>query len=891
MVLSTCYKVKLLFLRKDDKNEHENIDHLMGDKNNALDATDKIPNNEVVTKLDIFCIIISILTYIADIISDILVSIVHYFNNRMLFGILIGLFVLIPSIILNLISFYWWKVDLKNKENKSKKEMRYNLLASILQIGPLIWYYKSLKYAIKVYKNENNLFNCNRKKKENFYKLIEADRDASLLRFFEGILESMPQTLVQGYFILNEYIENKIEWSLLILIQIISIFTSLLSICTSLIIQHRSLRISRVDKNNMSLLNTFLQGLWRFFTLFSRYIVLILFTYYLQKWLIVFIIIHILLSGSHIFLLQPLEIEDNSRYFNYCLQCINIIIHIFLPFNMAEGSTLLRYIIGYLIEIIEFINLVIIFYINPFNKRLPYKEYLILIPFSSLIIGIIFMLIYYYSYHPSKKEIKRNDIKMNDTNYEEVEKYFLVKVLKMILSKNSEQILLIFTMIGVICGIGTGIICRNIELTPMTIHLISFPGEIFMNLLQMIILPLISISIMCGLCQLNSKQSGKVGMYSIIYYFITTFMAVILGIILVILIKPGNFGHLNDKNVDSPYLTKEKPSATEKMLDLVRNLFPDNIIRSTFQQVESQYNISNSKKFHKKIHVDQMNVLGIIFFCISCGLIMGNLEDKVKSVVDLIMAMDLIINKAVYIIMLFSPIGICSLIAGKLLEVDDLISTFQSLGMYVLTVILGLIIHLFGTLSLIYFLTTKKNPYKYLHGLLPAALTALGTSSSAASLPITFQCLEKNNHVNPLISKFVLPVGATINMDGTALYEAVASIFIAQLNGMTLDFGQLITVSITATMAAIGAASIPSAGLVTMVMILTAIGLPAESANLILAVDWLLDRLRTCVNVMGDGIGCGFVEHLSKVEVNETINHLPISIKVDPSDFRKNSDV
>uniref|UniRef100_A0A0K0F0E1 Amino acid transporter n=1 Tax=Strongyloides venezuelensis TaxID=75913 RepID=A0A0K0F0E1_STRVS len=464
------------------------------------------------------------------------------------------------------------------------------------------------------------------------------------------------------------------------------------------------------------------------------------------------------------------------------------------------------------------------------------------------------------------------------------------KVWNKVREMNSEEVLLLFTMIGVVFGVSIGIAFRNINLSPMALHLIGFPGEIFMNLLKMIILPLISLSIICGLCQLNAKQSGKIGMYSIIYYFITTFMAVFLGIVLVVLISPGKFGQSGGGKVESQYAKQEPPSAFKKILDLIRNVFPESIARSTIQQVESHYNESDANNFHKKVYVDQMNVLGIIFFCISCGLIMGSLGDKVKSLVDVFNAMDMIVNKAVYFIMLLSPIGIASLIAQKLLEVDNLIATFQSLGMYLLTVILGLIIHLFVTLSLIYFFATKKNPYKFLHGLTPAALTALGTASSAASLPVTFQCLENNNHVNPLISKFVLPVGATINMDGTALYEAVASIFIAQLNGMTLNFGQLITVSITATMASIGAASIPSAGLVTMVMILTAIGLPAESANLILAVDWLLDRLRTCVNVMGDGIGCGFVEHLSEIETAETIGTLPTNIKVDPMESEKNSD-
>ncbi|KAE9546777.1 hypothetical protein FO519_010011 [Halicephalobus sp. NKZ332] len=141
-------------------------------------------------------------------------------------------------------------------------------------------------------------------------------------------------------------------------------------------------------------------------------------------------------------------------------------------------------------------------------------------------------------------------------------------------------------------------------------------------------------------------------------------------------------------------------------------------------------------------------------------------------------------------------------------------------------------------------------------------MTALGTSSSAATLPMTFRCLEVNNNVDPTYTKFVLPVGAMINMDGTALYEAVASIFIAQINGIDLSFSQVITVSITATLASIGAASIPSAGLVTMLIVLSAIGLPADDISIIITVDWFLGRLRTCVNVMGDAVGCAFVQSM-----------------------------
>lgn len=167
-------------------------------------------------------------------------------------------------------------------------------------------------------------------------------------------------------------------------------------------------------------------------------------------------------------------------------------------------------------------------------------------------------------------------------------------------------------------------------------------------------------------------------------------------------------------------------------------------------------------------------------------------------------------------------------------------TTAKSLGLYMVTVIIGLIIHACITLPGIYFGITRRNPWSFFKGMLQAWVTALGTASSAATLPVTFKCLEDNLGVDKRVTRFVLPVGATVNMDGTALYEAVAAIFIAQLNGIELSFGKVVTVSLTATAASIGAASVPSAGLVTMLLVLTAVGLPTDDITMIVAVDWFL---------------------------------------------------
>jgi len=218
----------------------------------------------------------------------------------------------------------------------------------------------------------------------------------------------------------------------------------------------------------------------------------------------------------------------------------------------------------------------------------------------------------------------------------------------------------------------------------------------------------------------------------------------------------------------------------------------------------------------------------------------------------------------------FSPIGVCSLIAAKVAEMDDLLIVVTKLGFYLVTALVGLAIHGFVTLPLIYAVVVRMNPFAYMRRCLQALVTAFATASSSATLPVTIRCVEENNHVDKRVTSFVLPVGATINMDGTAMYEAAAALFIAQLNGLTLSAGEIITTSLTATVASIGAAGVPSGGLVTMIIVLNAIGLPDTDIAYILAVDWLLDRFRTVINVWGDAVGAGIVQHLCRRQLQES---------------------
>jgi Na+/H+-dicarboxylate symporter len=221
------------------------------------------------------------------------------------------------------------------------------------------------------------------------------------------------------------------------------------------------------------------------------------------------------------------------------------------------------------------------------------------------------------------------------------------------------------------------------------------------------------------------------------------------------------------------------------------------------------------------------------------------------------------------------PLGVFGLVVGRLAEVGGggaLFEELTRLGWYAVTVVTGLLLHAVIVLPIILLVFTGRSPLGYASGMVQALLTAFSTASSSATLPTTLECVEKNNKVSPRSASFVLPLGATINMDGTALYEAVAVVFIAQVYGVTMGPAMLTIVFLTATLAAVGAAGIPEAGLVTMVIVLNATGLPLEGIAVLLSIDWLLDRFRTTVNVWGDAVGAAVIDCYEEGEAGAASN-------------------
>lgn len=455
--------------------------------------------------------------------------------------------------------------------------------------------------------------------------------------------------------------------------------------------------------------------------------------------------------------------------------------------------------------------------------------------------------------------------------------------------------LLTLSILAVITGCVLGFLLRGLTLSTQAKIYFSFPGELLMRVLKMLILPLITSSLMSGLSSMESKACCRIGVLTVTYYLWTTFIAVVVGIVLVLIIKPGYGTDMESNRLSSGQVI----TSADALLDLVRNMIPSNLIEATFQQYQTDHvpiikaivntgrpnfvylmpdeehprgrmvllEVTPPPDLEYKIRPgssQQMNVLGIVIFSATMGLLLGKMGERGAPLVNVCQCINECVMKIINAAVWYFPFGIIFLVAGKILDMSDPFTLGKKLGWYGVTVLAGLFVHGLILLPFFYFILTRKNPFTYIRGLLQAMVIALATSSSSATLPITMKCLLENCNVDRQIARFVLPVGATINMDGTALYEAVAAIFIAQVNEYELDFGQLVTISITATAASIGAAGIPQAGLVTMVIVLTSVGLPPDDITLIVAIDWILDRFRTMINVLGDALAAGIIGHLCR---------------------------
>ena len=385
--------------------------------------------------------------------------------------------------------------------------------------------------------------------------------------------------------------------------------------------------------------------------------------------------------------------------------------------------------------------------------------------------------------------------------------------------------ILVGAIIGIFCGWYFGHAMESI----------AWLGQLFLDALKMTIIPLIIAAVITGITSIGDvRKLGRLGGLTVLYYTATTAIAVMIGLIAVNIIQPGT-------GVDVANVVPQTAVMKDiGISDIISSLISPNLFKSA----------------------TETHILPIIVFSLIFGAALTTIGEKGNTIAAFFDGLNEVMMKLVIWIMYFAPIGVFALIASKLGATgggESFWREISSVGRYIVTVILGLGIH--AVVLFLILVSFSKKGKDYLFDMLRALVTAFGTASSSATLPLTIEC-AKEAGIDDRSVKFVLPLGATVNMDGTALYEAVAAMFIAQAYGIDMNFSQQLIIFITATLAAIGAAGIPQAGLVTMLIVLSAVHLPEEGIGLLLAVDWFLDRVRTTVNVWGDSVGAAVIERV-----------------------------
>lgn len=401
-------------------------------------------------------------------------------------------------------------------------------------------------------------------------------------------------------------------------------------------------------------------------------------------------------------------------------------------------------------------------------------------------------------------------------------------------------------IIGLVLGLIFGVLAAANGWGGFTTNWIAPFGKIFINLLKLIAVPLVLSSLITGVASLSDlKKLSRIGGKTITIYIVTTTIAVTIGLVSVNLLKPGETVP-EDMKVKLQETYKSAASGKLEAADQIKERRP---LQPIVDMVPSNFFSSAS---------NNRNMLQVVFVAIIIGIALIQIpKNKARPVLDFMEGINDLVIKLVDNIMLMAPIGVFALIADTITSVagdnlNNVLELLSALGFYMLVVIIGLIIQMVFTYTAVLKIFSNMSLKKFYQGIAPAQLLAFSTSSSAATLPVTMERCEDELGVSEEVSSFVLPLGATINMDGTALYQAVAAVFIAQTLGMELTLGAQLTIVLTAVLASIGTAAVPGAGIIMLIIILEAIGVPSAGIALILGVDRILDMMRTVTNVTGD---------------------------------------
>ncbi|XP_071099283.1 excitatory amino acid transporter-like [Haliotis cracherodii] len=439
--------------------------------------------------------------------------------------------------------------------------------------------------------------------------------------------------------------------------------------------------------------------------------------------------------------------------------------------------------------------------------------------------------------------------------------------------------LMVFIFVGVIAGFGLGSGIRSLEPSDDVLMWIGLPGEMYMRMLQMMILPLIICSVITGTASVDPKCNGRVSVAALTYIIVTNTFPCLLSIALAFAIKPGV--GMSDVKGDAVAQTDPENiiSTQDIFADLIRNIAPSNLITACFQQAQTKYaikeeitirnvsghleNITTITKTRVPGASNSPNALGLVLCCMMFGIAISTIGKAAKPFFVFFEAATIIIFKILNWLIWYTPIGVLSLIAVAIARADNILETFRSLGLFACTVVVGLLLYQFIILPLGVFAITRRNPYKIQAEYSRAWMVTFASASSAVAMPEGLLALERL-HIDKRVAQFVVPLSSAINRDGSTMFMAAACIFISQIEGMEVDGSKVITIWILTAALSLAVPALPSASIVCVIIILTALGIPAQQTGLLFALDWFLDRMRGGVNQISMGYCAVVAYHFSK---------------------------
>ncbi|XP_077978643.1 excitatory amino acid transporter-like [Glandiceps talaboti] len=491
-----------------------------------------------------------------------------------------------------------------------------------------------------------------------------------------------------------------------------------------------------------------------------------------------------------------------------------------------------------------------------------------------------------------------------------------------------ENLLFIFTFVGVILGFTLVFIIKPFNPSANAIMWIGLPGELFMRGLYCMVIPVLTASVVTATASVHPKANGKMSAISFAYMIGVVFCGVVVGLSLTLSIKPGKIG----TDDDSTDFTAAHYETQDVVADLLRNLVPNNIVKACFKTAYTSYKfdedirsvstgtndslqlLNNSAtpssspydidlnnegatpapvvvvtKMTKSLQYgDGTNLLGLLVFSVVFGIAISVIGEEARAMYDFMSSLRVISIRILSVYLWLLPIGTPSLILKSMLQVDNLIAVWKSLGLFSAAVIVGLLIHWFITLSLIYFITTRKNPYLYQLRCARAILMAMITKTNAANMPEIFRCVEINNGVNRRISNYVVSLNVGMKSDGSALFIISGALYLAQSVGMALNFGHILTMAIVAWVMGLCLPAVPSASLVSIVTVCNAVAIPTYNIGLLVSMEWLLDALRTAVNCVSHCSAAGIVDSIMGKDIEEPkANGTDIAVPVESGNTKE----